>query len=202
MFFKDEKIEEIVKLKVGKNIEEQLVQEDIRNIVRISLCNENFNGDKVGVDLSEIDKMSMLEELSLKGFYITNEIKEKLKKMKLVSLQMMSCEFEEGGLLEINSLKRIYLTYCNKMDLANIKFPEEVYITGNDNLNLGKFQYNQNIKVLHMKDCNIRRFHNILKFNNLKMLNIDGSKIDSKKVLKILELTIEISAKKENFRII
>lgn len=74
--FNNKKLEQAIKYKIFREIEQDLTINDLEDIEEISLQNIDLKGNIIGIDLSELNKLSNLKMLSLKDFDLTdNDIK-------------------------------------------------------------------------------------------------------------------------------
>ncbi len=80
--FKDKNFEKTVQYKVGKFNGEELTEEDLSNVMEITINNINIRGEKLDVDISELSMLNKLKHLSLKAFNLTDEEIDMLNSMR------------------------------------------------------------------------------------------------------------------------
>ena len=193
----NEYFEEAIKYEISKlNIQQELTEEDLNNVKEINLSNRTFAGKDKNIDLSDLKLLSNIKSIYLQYFLIDDYAITILNSLnKLENITFASCKFINKNTLEPSILNKLSIEYCDILDYATIVSVETFRILDSSKVRLEKISKKEKIVNLLLQNCDVRNFETVEECNRLKFLNLDGTKVDNKKVLKRLEGKIEISQK-------
>lgn len=202
-----ENINPLIKEKIynslNKKANETISIEEMENVKKIILNKKNIDGSLNEYTINDFSFLYSIENLVLNDFIIDDNMiniinslsylttitfnfckwnTNKSINLKLKSLIISSSQLNYKILTDYEYLKKLILDYVGQVDvkcLSNIKNIEEIHIH-NSKINNSSFFTN---------------------FNNLKVLNLDGSQLDSEKILEELNPNINISFNKMFFYI-
>jgi len=180
-----------IKVILGKD---DILEEDLNNIEELTINKYKLNGKETDIDLEELKFFKNLKTLTLIKFKIDLNIIEKINDNKhLWAIQFSKCDFQR--VLPINQkINYVVLDCCENVNLEFINNNETVKIIGTE-VDLIQLKQMENIETLYLQDCKIKNVIEILQCSKLKKLNLDGSKIDNKDILKKLNKNIAVSCK-------
>lgn len=174
----------------------QFSKEELESVNEISLRNMNFRGEFLNIDLEQLKDLPYLENLYLQGFIIDDDVIEIINELKeLKNIYFSQCSIKNNKKFIMQKLKHLILKFCegtyyNFFDsLECLSIQTKI----DETFDLSEINNKFNIKQLYINNANIINFEIINEFNNLKFLNIDGSKVDKENVLDTINKTIEIS---------
>jgi len=176
----------------------QFSKEELESVNEISLRNMNFRGETLNIDLEQLKDLPYLENLYLQGFTIDDDVIEKINELKdIKKIHFNQCSIKNNKKLIMQNLRHLILEFCedtyyNFFDsLECLSIQTKIYET----FDLSEINNKFNIKRLYINNANIINFEIIKEFNNLEVLNIDGSKVDKEDVLDTISKTIVVSHK-------
>ena len=197
-------LEKDVKLKLGYFEDEKISQEDLKNITELGLNNFTFSNKEKGIDLNELRLFPNLEMLTLQHFTINDEVIKMLCEFqKLSSIQLASCYYETKDSYNIPSLEDLIIDNCRFKKISAIYAPKNLIINGiAKTVDLSTIKGEENIETLRLSNIKkITNFAKVMEMQKLKSLNLDGTKVDDKKILEILKAKIPVSQKSESLNI-
>jgi len=176
----------------------QFSKEELESVNEISLRNMNFRGETLNIDLEQLKDLPYLENLYLQGFTIDDDVIEIINELKdIKKIHFNQCSIKNNKKLIMQNLRHLILEFCedtyyNFFDsLECLSIQTKIYET----FDLSEINNKFNIKRLYINNANIINFEIIKEFNNLEVLNIDGSKVDKEDVLDTISKTIVVSHK-------
>lgn len=170
---------------------DEILEEDLNNIEDLSLNRFKLSGIKNDINLSELKLFKNLKTLTLIKFAIDNKVIEIINEYgSLWAVQFTKCRFEEA--IPINKeIDYLVLDYCEKIDPKLINNNETIKIIGAQ-IDLLQVNNLNNTELLYLQDCQIKNTERLLMYNNLKLLNLEGSSIENINCLDKLNEKIEI----------
>lgn len=189
--------EEAIRHEISKlNIKQELTEEDLNNVEEINLSNKTFSGKDKNIDLLDLKLLSNVKNIYLQYFLIDDYAITIVNSLsKLENITFASCKFINKNILEHPILNKMSIEYCDILDYATIAAVETFRILDSSKVRFEKISKKEKIVNLLLQNCDVRNFETVEECNKLKFLNLDGSKIDNKSVLKKLEGKIVISQK-------
>lgn len=193
MKLKDTELEKAIFYQV-ENVDSEITFEKIENL---SLSNKSFSGKKLNMNLEELELFYNIKRLCLQYFKIDDKIIKIINGLtKLESLQLVSSEINcKEEILKNNNIKSLEINSCSVNDYSKICATENFYIISEKNFRLDKLKNKEIIKKIFLQNSKIKGFKSINECKLLKILNLDGSKVDNKFVLEKVDKNIEISMK-------
>lgn len=198
MRLKDKEIEKMACFKVGKFGNEELDEDDLKKIEEMNVNNRKFSGEEKNVSLQELTLFPNIKRISLQYFTIDDSAAEILSNLNnLESLQLASCKLSLKSEIKNDNLRSLELNACNITDYSTIYAPNALAIVGSNNIRLDRIKGKENIERMYLQNSKVRGFRSITDCGRLKVLNLDGSSVDDKKVLEKIKLEIPVSQKEE-----
>lgn len=198
MRLKDKEIEKMACFKVGKFGNEELDEDDLKKIEEMNVNNRKFSGEEKNVSLQELTLFPNIKRISLQYFTIDDSTAEILSNLNnLESLQLASCKLSLKSEIKNDNLRSLELNACNITDYSTIYAPNALAIVGSNNIRLDRIKGKENIERMYLQNSKVRGFRSITDCGRLKVLNLDGSSVDDKKVLEKIKLEIPVSQKEE-----
>lgn len=198
MRLKDKEIEKMACFKVGKFGNEELDEDDLKKIEEMNVNNRKFSGEEKNVSLQELTLFPNIKRISLQYFTIDDSAAEILSNLNnLESLQLASCKLSLKSEIKNDNLRSLELNACNITDYSTIHAPNALAIVGSNNIRLDRIKGKENIERMYLQNSKVRGFRSITDCGRLKVLNLDGSSVDDKKVLEKIKLEIPVSQKEE-----
>ena len=188
----DDEVDKLIKLNL-KKYDGILSDSDLKLVKELNLSNKTFSGKSKNINLDFLRFTNNLEKISIQHFDISNNVIDILNSLNnLYSIEFSFCKFNFKNNLENKKLQSIYINCCSVKDYSKIKLTRNFTIIGENKLNLKILENKSNVENLSLNNCNINNFKYIKDFYNLKLLNLDGSIFDEKK-LQNLNRNVEIS---------
>lgn len=170
-------------------------------MTEITLNRFDFFGREQEIDLDLITDNEKIYSVILKNFIIQNDFIvrlnscENLKEIWFINcifntgimlknievLKLENCNIENASIFN-KSIKRLYLINSGKIDINDILDLNLITIRFvNETIeNLNKIDNFINIEYLYLQDITINEIINYNKLSKLKLLNLDGSKVQDK----------------------
>ena len=147
--------------------------EELDSVNKLFVRKRKLNGEETDIHLSEISNFKGLNELRLLGFRLTKDDMKIITNMKLESLVLSNCEFENIESLNMPKLKDLVIFGGENVENVFIKSPEMLIIEGTD-LDFSKIDI-LDTKQINMFNCNIKNMDSLKKYDKLEFINFDGS---------------------------
>lgn len=198
-------LEQIIRIKLAKMNNEQITNENFEKITELGLNNVTFSNKPKDIDLSEIKPFSNLQILTLQNFQIDDIDLNLLSEFKnLKTLQISSCNISSNKTHQIPALEKLIINTSQFKNFPKIILPKSVVINGiNRNIDLENLEGIENVENIYLTNIKkIVNFEIVYQMRLLNILNIDGSKIDNKKVLENLRENISVSHKPNSLKIV
>ncbi len=175
---------------------DEIVEEDLEKVEDLTLNKYELDGTETDIDLDELVMIKNLKTLTLIKFTIKEENITKINNIKLLNtVQFTNCKFES-----INPLKQeidnIVIDNCDNVKLKIINNNKLIKIIGSS-IDMKQINQSSNIQYLYLQNCEIRNIIELLKYDNLKFLSVDGSITDNQDFLNIISQKINVSYEKE-----
>ena len=198
MRLKDKDLEKIACFKVGKFGNEELDEDDLKNVEEINISNRKFSGEEKNISLQELTLFPNIKRMSLQYFTIDDSIAEILSGLSnLESLQLASCKLYLKSKIRNLNLKNLELNSCNVRDYSTIYAPNVLAIIGSDSIRLDKITGKENIERMYLQNSKVKGFRSITDCGRLRSLNLDGSSVDDNKILEEIKSEIKKKQKEE-----
>lgn len=198
MKLQDKELEKTICYKIGKFGDYELKREDLSKVEELNLSNRAFSGAEKNIDLSEIQALNNLRNISLQYFRIDDSIAQILNSLEnLSSIQLASCEIDITKPFLNPAVKSISLEDCEVSDYSQIFGTESFRVIGDSQFRLKYLSGKENILRMYLQQCKVKDFRTIQECTNLETLNLDGSTVDDEKTLKALEGRIPVSRKED-----
>lgn len=198
MRLKDKELEKIACFKVGKFGNEELDEDDFKNVEEINISNRKFSGEEKNISLQELTLFPNIKRMSLQYFKIDDSIAEILSGFSnLESLQLASCKLYLKSEIRNFNLKNLELNSCNIRDYSTIYAPNVLAIIGSDNIRLDRIKGKENIERMYLQNSKVKGFRSVTDCSRLLELNLDGSTVDDSKFLEEIKSEIRVSQKEE-----
>lgn len=198
MLIVDPNILESIKYILNKKTNENITEEDLLNVEEINLNNKTFSGKEKNINLKEIENLVNLKSIYIQYFSIDDNVIDILNSLKkLLAVRFSSCKFINTRMLDNGNIKNISIEYSDIKDYTKVSCAENIKILGEEKLRIDDLMNKNRVENLYINNSKIKNFENIKDFTNLKKLNIDGSKVDNKKILDALEGKVIISKKEK-----
>lgn len=166
----------------------------------IILNGNNFIGEKININLNELDKKKSAEYIIIKNCKITKELTNKILNLKKIkNIWLVNCNIIESinipnieilriekcenieNILYSNSLTQLYVNNCNRFDIKNIK-DIKLKILGLEYLEINNFYLLEEMKTLEkleLKEIDLRNI-NFVNLKHLKKIVLNGSIVNNK----------------------
>ncbi len=175
---------------------DEILKSDLNNVENLTLNKYKFNGSENDIDLSELRYLKNIKTLTLIKFQIDKEFINSIRDNNFLwAIQFSSCKFKE-----IISFKQeidyLVLDYCENINLELVNNNKTIKIVGSE-VDLKQLKRTDKIESLYLQECKIKNVEEILKYNKLKLLNLDGSILENNDILSKLDKDIKIYYKDE-----
>lgn len=166
----------------------------------IILNGNNFIGEKININLNELNKKKSAEYIIIKNCEITKELTNKILNLKKIkNIWLVNCNIIESinipnieilriekcenieNILYSNSLTQLYVNNCNRFDIKNIK-DIKLKILGLEYLEINNFYLLEEMKTLEkleLKEIDLRNI-NFVNLKHLKKIVLNGSIVNNK----------------------
>ena len=196
-------LEKDIKLKIGC-MDRDLNEEDLEKINELGINNFTFSNKPKEIDLTELEKFPNLKFVTLQHFDINKKIFEtfiKLKELQYIQIASCKCDFED--MIQIPTLESFIINCCKFENLEGLIATKNLTINNiNEVIDIKPIQNKGNIENFKLSNIKkVRNFNTIEQMENLKYLNIDGTKVDNKEILEKIKNKVQISQKTESFHI-
>lgn len=194
MILEDKELRKIILFKLGNLSNEDISDNQLKEIEALNINNRNLAGEDLKINLNEIALCTNLKKLSLQYFMVNDKIINLLNMLpKLNTIELSSCKLFSKKELRNNSLQNILINCCDISDYTKIASTNILRIIGQDDIDLKKIRGKENIEKMYLQASRIKNFEDILNFENLKILNLDGSNVDDIEVLEKIKEKIYVS---------
>lgn len=167
-----------------------------KNIKKLTLNSKNSIGEQIKYDMSYFKELENLETIALNGFYIDDEMIEKLNCLKNLKLIIFNhCKFICCNKL-INNIENVIITYSDPVNCNIFKEKEylkEIKLIGIDEVDINDLIQLKNLEEIFIYNSKIKNSQKINEFYYLKRLGLDGSLVDIKNFYNIIRKDIEFS---------
>jgi len=195
--FKNNEIRILVCGLLGKRENEIVYTEELNQIDRLNINPRIFKIPSLHVDLGDLYLFKNLKSLYIRDMYITDYHIQCLNQVpSLDYLQMNKCKMENVTIpLYLPKLEGLSLvsTYGIDMkffkDLPNLKI---LKVINNAILKYKGLENLQSLQEIYFQNNERVDLKNLLKINNLKLLNLDGSTVKKEKYEIILRERIKV----------
>lgn len=199
---KNEIIRDKIYLNLKKNFSEILTEEELKDFDSITLNAKDFKQNEIIYEEEDYKVLKYINSIALNGFIIDDQIIKNLNYLKdLSSIIFNHCIFENNTLIESN-IESLWITYSN---VKNLKlFQNFERIKKMTFIEVGEIDIKEIINIKNIEElaiCNsfIKNSIMINDFKNLKELKLDGSLVDEKNFLELLNKDIKLSYKEKYF---
>lgn len=175
---------------------DEISEQDLNNIEHLTLNKYKLNGKESDINLSELYFFKNLRTLTLINFSINKDFIKIINEVKFLwAIQFSSCGFED--VVPINqSVSQLIFDYCKNFKCELINNNKIIKIIGSE-VDLKQLNKIDNTKELYLQDCKIKNTEEILKYNRLELLNLDGSNVENDNILDKLDKRIRVYFKDE-----
>ena len=175
---------------------EEISEKDLNSLEHLTLNKYKLNGKESDINLSELYLFKNLRTLTLINFSINKDFINIINEFKFLwAIQFSSCNFED--VVPINqSVSQLIFDYCKNFKSELINNNKIIRIIGSK-IDLKQLNKLDNTKELYLQNCNVRNTEEILKYNKLELLNLDGSNVENDNILDKLDKRIRVYFKDE-----
>lgn len=201
IFIENNKLKEKIYNILDKKYNEDLSLNDLQNIKDITLHKKNIDGSENQYTLTDFYNLKYIESLTLNDFVIDDNMIDIINSLlNLKEIVFNFCEWKNTKLINLG-LQHLVITNSeiNYLLLANNSYLKKITLIGINEINLKDLINMKYIESINIHDSNIINCYEFKNFLNLKKLNLDGSKLDSEKILEKLKPNINISFNKMYF---
>lgn len=164
---------------LGKNYEEELEEEELKNVKTISINKQNQDAEDILFVAKDFEALKYVESLTLNSFEITDELVEQIALMQnLNSLTLNYCKFLTKTTIN-NPLKRLIVTYSENFDLSlfsNISVLEMLQLV-EGKIDIASLRECEKLHDIYLYECEIKNFEMLVELEKLKEVRLDGSNI-------------------------
>ena len=162
----------------------------------LTLNKYKLNGKESDINLSELYLFKNLRTLTLINFSINKDFIKIINELKFLwAIQFSGCDIEDA--VPINqSVSQLIFDYCKNFKCELINNNKIIKIIGSE-IDLRQLNKIDNTKELYLQDCKIKNTEEILKYNRLELLNLDGSNVENDNILDKLDKRIRVYFKDE-----
>lgn len=193
MYLENENIEKIISYRIGKPIEE-IFEKDLELIEELTLNNRNFLGECENISLNILKYLPNIKVLSLQYFELEGrdvEIINELKELK--AIELISCKQNYKNQINNKSIESLTISNSKINNFDNLYLPKILTLIGVKNINLNNVHRRKNIERLYLQDCVLDNIDFIIDCENLKEINLDGTKVKNVESLNKISKKIDIS---------
>lgn len=196
MNIKSKDIRRYVYLKLGKKETEEVNNEELNKITFLNLNYKNFKDEINEYDFNDLKQFKNLKELTLNGFEITEEMISNINQIDNLEILVINhCSFVTNKEL-INNLRRLVLTYTKINNLTNFKKCsdlESIEFIDCENVDIDNLIELKRLKEILVYNSEISNALELRNFDKLRILKIDGSKLDYENLESVISSDIEFS---------
>ena len=159
---KSHDLKEFLYLKLGKNKEEALFDEDLNGIDELDLNKLDIIGEETDVTIEDIVFFNNLKNLYLSNFVLDDKCVSLINsRANLEFLQINNCIFQNNENLKVNA--------------------KHIAIINSENIKLSKIEDTDNLEKLHivyLQNMDLNDLSEVVKIKGLVYLNLNGSQVE------------------------
>lgn len=175
---------------------EKIDEQDLNNVKNLTLNKYEIGGKETDIDLNELRFLKNLKTLILNKFSIDKNIISYINDNKnLEAIQFTNCKFED--IIQINKeINYVVFDYCENVKLEFFNNNKTIKMIGSK-IDLKQLKQFEDIEELYFQNCEIQNIEEILKYQKLKLINLDGSSFENKNVLTKIPKNVKVKYKEE-----
>lgn len=188
---------------LNKKENEHISIEEMKNVKKITLNKKNLDGTLNEYTINDFYNLNNIENLILNDFIIDDDMINKINCLSnLTTITLNFCKWDTGKSID-SKIKKLIITgsEMNYEILTNYGFLENIILDYVGEVDMKYLSNIKNIEEMHIHNSKVKNSIFLKTFNNLKLLNLDGSQLDNEKVLEELKNNIKISFNKIFFYI-
>ena len=172
---------------------------DLEKVKKIVLSKLNIKNELVEYDYNDLSQLVNIEKCSLEFLDINDELVRNLNLLNfLKSLELNSCNIKTNTQIN-NAIETLILKDMDKsaFSMFNCTSIDTIELIDFQKVDLLDMMSYICVKNLYIYNSNIINFEQILNMGNIKVLKLDGSKIDNEEVLDKISKEIVVQRKEE-----
>jgi len=195
--FKSNEIRIIVCGLLGKTENEPIYTEELSKIDRLNINPRIFKNPSLHVDLGDLYLFKNLKSLYIRDMYITDYHIQCLNQVPSLNyVQMNKCKFENVTIsLYLANLEGLSLVSTYGIDMkffSNLQNLKIFKVISSSIIKYKGLENLQNLEEVYFNNIQRVDLKSLLKINNLKKLNLDGSTVKKEKYEMILKERIKV----------
>ena len=166
-----------------KNENEDLEEEDLKKVKRISVNKENMDSEDILFEEKDFEVLKYVETLTLNMFDINDELVKQIANMKNLNFLIFNHCKVSTQLSMDNPLKNVVITYSKNLNLnifsekLSLKMLKLIEV---ENINIYDLKKYKNLEYIYLFNSKIENFELLEEFEKLKEVGLDGSNISEK----------------------
>lgn len=178
---KSHDLKEFLYLKLGKNKEEALFDEDLNGIDELDLNKLDIIGEETDVTIEDIVFFNNLKNLYLSNFVLDDKCVSLINsRANLEFLQINNCIFQNNENLKVNA-KHIAIIDSENIKLSKIEDTdnlEKLHIVNCACVDLTGISQLTNLKKVYLQNMDLNDLSEVVKIKGLVYLNLNGSQVE------------------------